>query len=456
VQFQGAVRNYIMITFDGDRSKKRKWFANKQLAVIKDIDVPAKAVQWDGFTVKVWQQGDLSGGRVTAPMGAVVAISNTDGIRLSVADYWLGGFSTLSSLSALYWDMPDDDVQAVVVDRATEQTMIDAGYIVYPFSSAISISWFGLVNGSTIGPDSVQAIDYSSLPCLMPYKTGEAFWITATDIVVVDIDLSGTPDQYRVMYENSLLFYQAAGSNLGGRMTYALQTGASGRYWRVGQQINETKQVTFGHVNYDINGSEMICLRNIEYPNETKIYLSELIPSGVMPAALRTILLDPTGIRSIHPFGSYSFDIDGIQTILHVMNASGTPYIFFGGSAAEDYFDAHPEDEEWKLFYSMKVGDAVYLINSDQFMSLLDSLATVDVYASWNDARRMLEQLSNVIPNNYFTVPYDSIMFHSHAGDVMLQLPCLQKSMRLLVLGRRLPMPERMTKHRFICVSAIG
>jgi hypothetical protein len=351
-------------------------------------------------------------------MGAVVAISNTDGIKLSVADYWLGGFSTLSSLGALFWDMPDNDTQAVVVNKADEQTMIDAGYITYPFSPAISISWFGLVNGDTIGPDSVQATDYSSLPCLMPYHTAEAFWCTATDIVLVDIDLSGTPDQYKVVYDNSLLFYLADGNNLGGRMTYSVQTGSSGRYWRVGQQLTATKQVSFSHVNYDTNGSEMIVFRNVEFPNEEKIYLSTLIPTGTVPDALRSILLDPIGIRSIHPFGSYSFELDGIQTFLHVMNASGTPYIFFGGSAAEDYFNDHPEHEQWKLFYSLKVGATTYVINSSQFMDLLDSLATVDVYASWNDARRMLEQLSDAIPNNYFTVPYDSIMFHSHAGEV--------------------------------------
>jgi len=35
-----------MITFDGDRSLKRKWFAKKQLAIIQEIDVPAKAVQF--------------------------------------------------------------------------------------------------------------------------------------------------------------------------------------------------------------------------------------------------------------------------------------------------------------------------------------------------------------------------------------------------------------------------
>jgi len=407
-----------MITFDGDRSKKRKWFANKQLAVIKDIDVPAKAVQWDGFTVKVWQQGDLSGGRITAPMGAVVAISNTDGIYLSAADYWLGGFSTYGHLGSLFWNVPANDTEAVVVNKADEQTMTDAGYITYPFSPAIVLSWFGLVNEAIV-TGSVQVANYSTQPCLMPYETSEAFWCTATDIVYVDIDLSGTPDQYKVVYDNSLLFYQAAGNNLGGRMTYSVQTGSAGRNFRIGQQLTATKQVSYCHTNYDTDGLEMICFRNIEFPNEEKIYLSAVIPEGFMPAELRTIILNTTGTRSIHPMGSYSFEIGGVQTLLHVMNVTVSPIVYFSGGAAEDYFDAHVEDEEWKLFYSMTVGETTYLINSDQFMPLLDSLATdVDVYANWSNARRMLEQLAAAIPNNAFSVPYDSIMFHSHAGDI--------------------------------------
>ena len=407
-----------MISFDGDRSKKRKWFANKQLAVIKDIDVPAKAVMWDGFTFKVWQQGDLSGGRITAPMGAVVAISNTDGIKLSVADYWLGGFSTLSELSSLFWNVSAYDTQGVVVNKASEDIMIASGYITYPFTPAIVLSWFGLVDEAIVA-ESVQVANYSTLPCIMPYETAEAFWVTVTDIVMVDIDLSGTPDQYKVVYDNSLLFYLANGSNLGGRLTYSVQTGSAGRNFRIGQQLTSTKQVSYCHTNYDTDGLEMICFRNFEFPNEEKIYLSDIIPEGVMPEALRTIILDPTGVRSIHPMGSYSFELDGIQTLLHVMNVTGTPVVYFAGGAAEDYFADHADDEEWKLFYSMTVGDTTHLINSDQFMSLLDSLATdVDVYASWSDARRMLEQLASAIPNNAFSIPYDSIMFHSHAGDV--------------------------------------
>ena len=65
-----------MITFDGDRSKKRKWLAEKQLTVAKMVDVPAKAIKYEGFTLRAWHQDDVSGGRVTAPMGASVVVSS--------------------------------------------------------------------------------------------------------------------------------------------------------------------------------------------------------------------------------------------------------------------------------------------------------------------------------------------------------------------------------------------
>ena len=88
-----------MIRTDGDRSLKRLWFAKKQLANIQNIDVPAKAVQWDGFNFKVWQLGEeLNGGRVTAPMGAVVLCSSENGVKISVADCWNGGFTSNSDL----------------------------------------------------------------------------------------------------------------------------------------------------------------------------------------------------------------------------------------------------------------------------------------------------------------------------------------------------------------------
>ena len=82
-----------MITFDGHRSMLRKPFAQKKLAHIHAVDVPAMAIKWDGFVFRVWQQGEeLDGGRVTAPMGAVVIMSTWDGLFIATADHWRSGW----------------------------------------------------------------------------------------------------------------------------------------------------------------------------------------------------------------------------------------------------------------------------------------------------------------------------------------------------------------------------
>jgi len=44
-----------MIVCDGDRSLKRKWFARKKLASIIEMDIPAAAVKFDGFVIRVRQ-----------------------------------------------------------------------------------------------------------------------------------------------------------------------------------------------------------------------------------------------------------------------------------------------------------------------------------------------------------------------------------------------------------------
>jgi len=60
----------------------------------------------------------------------------------------------------------------------------------------------------------------------------------------------------------------------------------------------------------------------------------------------------------------------------------------------------------------------VHLVNSNQFMPLLVDLAIVTVSGDWFNAKRMFEQVAGAYPNVNFTVPYDSVMFHDHAGII--------------------------------------
>lgn len=76
----------MTITTDGERSRRRLPMAKKALARITDMDLPAKAGLFEGFFYKVWQMGEISGGRITSPPGIVVTLSYPDGTRQYVYD----------------------------------------------------------------------------------------------------------------------------------------------------------------------------------------------------------------------------------------------------------------------------------------------------------------------------------------------------------------------------------
>jgi hypothetical protein len=412
-----------MITFDGDRSLKRKWFAKKQLANIQEIDVPAKAVQWDGFNFKVWQLGEeLNGGRVTAPMGAVVLCSSENGVKISVADCWNGGFTSNSDLYTIYYPADGNSPLIKVFDMPTEEDVIADENSTVKFRPMGMLSPYGLIDGNTLGPDTVWVRDQVCLPNLIPYKQAEAFWISVDDNVFIDLNNNGSADFPKYIFDNTLIFYSSNGSNLGGRKTVSLQVGGGDpmagatQPWRITQQLSSDWQVQHQIVSYEAEDSRFICAWNFQFPNTWPIYLDEVIPSGTMPTELRTILLDIEGITASWPLGYYSFLHNGEQVFLHVNNATNTfPWTASSPSAA--YFSAHPEDESWKLSYTYSVGSLRYVIDSSQFISLLDSMTPLDVLGDWEVAKRMLGQFVPY-PNATWACPYDSIMFHASDGNI--------------------------------------
>jgi len=408
-----------MITFDGDRSKKRKWFAEKQLAVIKDIDVPAKAVKWDGFTFKVWQQGELTGGRVTAPMGAVVSCSNDDGIRLAVADFWAGGFTSYVPLNVLYYAAEGNTPVIKAINLASAGDVALDGNQTVQFRPMLGSSPFGLVGGETPGPDTVWVQDYACGPNLLPYKGAEGFWLSVADNLFIDFNNSGVADFPKYTFDNTLMFYSSNGSNLGGRRTLTLQVGGGEEMagavqpLRTAQQLAKDWQVLHQFYSYEGHNSKYICAWNFLFPAYSPIYLETMIPEDTMPAALRIIILDISATSS-WPMGYYSFAANGVQTFLHVNNATNTiPYKI--SNPAEDWFVANPAYENWRLSFSFAVGSTVSVIDSSQFILLLDGLSDVTVIGDWRMAKRMLEQLLPH-PNSNFLIPYDSVMFHAHDG----------------------------------------
>jgi hypothetical protein len=78
----------MTIAVDGERSRKRLPAAKKALAVITDLDLPAKAGVFDGFRYKVWRadKGELTGGRVVAPVGFFVVLADAGGLKQFACD----------------------------------------------------------------------------------------------------------------------------------------------------------------------------------------------------------------------------------------------------------------------------------------------------------------------------------------------------------------------------------
>lgn len=77
-----------MITADGERSRRRIPAAKKALDAITMLDLPAKAGIIEGFRYRVWQleEGELSGGRIVAPMGVYVVLADAGGFKTFVCD----------------------------------------------------------------------------------------------------------------------------------------------------------------------------------------------------------------------------------------------------------------------------------------------------------------------------------------------------------------------------------
>jgi len=407
-----------MITFDGDRSKKRKWFANKQLAVIKDIDVPAKAVKWDGFTFRIWQQDDLDGGRITAPMGAVVACSTREGIRIAVADYWAGGFNAAQDLWVIFKDLGVSGEFTTFFNGSIDPDLT-SGYTTMKAVPVEGQSWFGLINGDTVGGESVLVDDYPCSPLLIP-KPGELFDVVVSDSMEYDLDGNGVADWFRQVFEKNTSFYIANGRQTSRMHCVSKQIEYADNYnpWRVYQKTGADRHTSFHSAwKYDfIDGVKAVGYNlDVETSALDNIQFSELLNDD-MPAALRIILSNSVNDGSCEPLGSYATD----NIFFHAVNSSC--YVFSGSGEeaceAAVYYAAHPESEKWRLFYSFSRNGFLHLVNSDQFLGLLDTLSLHGTAGSWFKAKQMFEQITGAYPNCNFTVPYDSIMFHAHDGNL--------------------------------------
>ena len=433
-----------MITFDGDRSKKRKWFADKQLNIINVIDVSAKVVKWDGFTFKVWQQGEINGGRVTAPMGAVVArVDGQGGLQVAVADYWAGAMSMYREVHGLI----KESAYLGHFTFATAEQMTDLGYDTIPFYPLQISSHYG-----------GNVLYLFPTPGIMPHY-GESYDITYKGVVTINSAPIGEPENYnkfKDMYERSRSFYFQDNTVLQRRATTFSQSdtfilgllGVIAPHYEVYsllQQMNHEQQVySLAYRFKVIGGLKAAAYRttiparfNSEdpatFPVGETIPIGYMIPSSLIPAEissdLRNIMLDTSQI-TINPVCTYAYSNAGLQALLVVVNATGMDYHRVGLPAGDldDYYDANPGAYHWRLFFSLWDGTNVSVHTISQFGGLLETLSTEDSAIddlpdpdADENTRMMLavlQRISSVWPNQHPDSPYDSAMFHAHTGDV--------------------------------------
>jgi len=425
-----------MIVCDGDRSLKRKWFARKKLASIIEMDIPAAAVKFDGFVIRVRQIDGEGGGRITAPVGAIVTCSNSAGIKIMVADHWLGAFDHAAYLHTVYYFGGAGVKVQKLFNASSEEEMVEDGNEIIKFKPAVYQSPYGTVDGEITG-ETVYVSDWPCQPAVLPFKSAEAMWVVMSDQVFIDFNGNGIADRPKYISEFVLSYYAGDCSNLGGRIGIDLQIeNLYNAPWRFIQQLSKTRFTSFFNGSPDTYGGKVVVARDYSLPDGSLApvdgsitgltagytLLEEIIPAGVLPSGLRPLLLSFPVMSG--PMGIFAFEESEVRTTLYVVDASDTG-MYWGGTQypeLRDWFSANPDHEHWKLFFVFMVGNTSHLVHSGQFIGLLADLATIDILGppvSYSNARRMLEQLSFVPPANHnFKVPYDTFMFRCHDGNI--------------------------------------
>lgn len=491
---------------DGDRSRKRSWFAAKQLEILKEIDLTAKTIKLDGFLFKMWQTEGIGGYRIQSPVGLVIAKSTYSSLKIYTKDFWMGGYTGLQmgknfftdyfgvrmsvfdkasqeSIDALFEDMllrkedrlgeltPEEEHLLNLLARVSLEdnerellTAAEKSYMLLQIKNVITDTPFGLIDGETIGPDTVWEVDQSPVPSIYAFP-GEGYWLSTSGLRFLDLNGNGIADRPISIYETGLNFYTDAGSALVGRKGYALESGLELSVLRMlfGLPYDGVRQVDHQIAIYEtavIDEDDLYVGCNIftaginESPAVERYLLRDMWPeadgiNGGLPAGLRNILLTVGGPVPAWPVGGYAYAVDKTSpaVLLNAANLTNT-VPWNAGSLAEEWFDDNPSQDYWKLFYSIYDGTDVAVVSPLTFIHLLAELNSDSVKApgdkvidpdeiewglisgdfdwdnilpaqwagiqpavNWDQARRMLRQLFPW-PNPNFVPPSDSAMFH--------------------------------------------
>lgn len=417
------------ITFDGDRSRKLMWFIKKLIRDLRMLDLPLKMIEYNGFLLRAWKNGDLFGGHVTAPMGAVVLYSTIDGVKTLTADNWSGGFTSRQDMSVLFKDLPSG-TSVNLIDRVPEEDMIAAGFLTILAEPILTGSYYNVAPGGFIDGTSYVHRDAQPTPVVSPVLASESFWTNLSGNLYVDVngdDIQDSP-QYRQVQDSSMTFYSSDGSVLNNRRTIVSEEAST-----LGIPSNaitllpaiELAAVRSHSQGYSITGGHryaaMYYTGTIDGLLVGYFMLSTLTTN--MPPGLQDAIHDVPEDSSAWAHGNFAFSttVDGFPTLLHSIDLTNSQ-ANKATSSEVDWFNAN--DYEWALSFHFNTipSATVYSVPSSQFIPLLDFLAqnvtmVTGSIVDWNLAVFMFNQLFPR-PNSSFTTPHDSVMFNAADGNV--------------------------------------
>ena len=382
----------MSLILDGNRSLNLIPIGKRLLELAKQLAVPAKVAIHNGFRVSAWHDGDLEKIKIKAPMGAAVICSQASGMSLSTADFWQGGF--IGPRPLFVGNLAD-----IPVD-------VDAVSWFY-FNTALASVQLAPAAMTTLG-----AANFPSLPHMIP-TAAEMFWIGVRAKTAKNI------------YEMCLDFYVAAGDapkRIGNLQAF------SDNLAKVSVQCLPTDK-WFRTVEHWVDKyafvpvagapkNKLVCGFEIEVSKEgwsQANVLGEVLFAGLPSLLLSKILGDLAYDHTEGaPVGSYSFAPSATAASVFLHGS-----IFPADLSSQellDYFSANPSELKWKLFFSLRKDGVTYIHSSEQFISLLDSMAggtlIVGGVVNYPQAQEVFKQLFPR-PNYQENAPFDSVMFHS-------------------------------------------
>jgi hypothetical protein len=394
----------MSIYVDGERSRQRLGFAKSMLNKIKAMGLRTKKLIYDGFLYRVDNIAPgLSKIAVTAPMGAAVICSQSSGIKLFTADYWLGGFSGGRDVYVSNLEPSEADLNYHIMTN-----------VAVPATKC-------LPNAETISPDEVNYYPATNpQPQISGFATSEFFWVS----VSLEPTQTPYPPTAFSQYETFLNFYQSSG-NTAKRIgisyeghTYAVQKMCAQRLASTGVRTAEHYLGWYLHTVPPVGAQEwLVCsmFTGNELGMDHTVYTLNTAATGV-PSDLYDLLVQVVPSPGAASVGTYVFaDSAAAQpTVLHCVFAISS-YL------DTNYYNANPSMVPWRLFYSIYTlgagSIATYPVDTALLNTKSGGYVSPGGVLNWYNAWRFLTLFFPWPNAREFAAP-DSAMFHSANGDV--------------------------------------